>query len=38
MTRLIAQLPIAAVLFALLPGFTALEALFAPEAELWPRW
>ncbi len=38
MIKLTNRLLLASLLFTLLPGFTALEALFAPKAELWPRW
>ncbi len=38
MARFLGRIPLAAALIAALSGFTALEALFAPKAELWPRW
>lgn len=36
--RLARRAALAASLVTALGGFTALETLFAPKAELWPRW
>jgi hypothetical protein len=37
-SRLLRRAVLAVVLVTALGGFTALETLFAPKSELWPRW